>query len=704
MRDDAPVDPLPRGLAARFELLDRLGRGSFGAVWRARDRRTGAEVALKLVHPRGDRARDLREVEASRRLDHPHVLPSLDGGVEDGVIWLTSPVAEGDLGAWIQEGGRRRADALGALREAARGVAALHRAGLVHRDLKPGNLLRLEGRCVVADLGLSRTGGDATCTRTGEVLGTPTYMAPEQARGEPAGPAADLWALGILACEVLTGAPPWPELPLNELVSRVAAGELKVPPAALDLLEEDGRQALRAALDPRPEARPADAAAWAARLQLVAARPGATVVAPSPRALPDAAAGAPPPQPGAAPRPTLPRPTPRDAQHPDPGAGPPLASRTRTWSGLALAAAAATVAATWIGTRDPEVPARPRPSPRPTRAPGLAPAPTRAPSEAEAQAWGRLVQAAEAASAGLSRTPEGRLTITREDRLAGSPPIRFLCAPEAEQRWIDLVDAAGSWARVAGSQRSVRAVHLALFRPMQVAERLYGLHRHTRSVERLSGGLALLHETGRLHDHLRSQVQALAADLGEASREASPALRGLELGLAALGRDLVSARRALAAMDAAGDFAAGDPCQPESDAWVRARLLWEMLDNLPETDPEACALAARNLAAVAARLARPGGARDGSPEAARLRQRVVAGLVASARHLYLRCQPRPRALPEALIRLVQAVQLGSPSARAAWAPRGRALLDALEEAGRGQPLDQDERAALAGLEAWLGRR
>lgn len=250
---------LPAELAARFQIGDLLGRGAFGAVYRATASQGGPEFALKVLDEGHDPERLAREVEALRRLRHPHVLRCLAAGPG----WLALELA-GDTGEELWTDAGRVDEAWGALIAAARGAAALHGAGVAHRDLKPENLLRVGERWVVADLGLAKLADLETLTKTGMIQGTPTYMAPEQALGKKPGPAADAWALGIMAYQLLEGRTPWPtgDSPIETLM-RIARGERPAWRRGPTRISAACFAAVQAALEPDPEDRPRDLAAWA---------------------------------------------------------------------------------------------------------------------------------------------------------------------------------------------------------------------------------------------------------------------------------------------------------------------------------------------------------------------------------------------------------------------------------------------------------
>ena len=259
------LPPLPPALAARYQPLQLLGRGAFGVVLRVRHREDGREWALKLQPVEALGPRVAREIEASLAMDHPHLLRVHDGGLVGDQAYLVMELAEGNLQQLLDSGAPDET-CWDLLRQAAQGVAALHASGLIHRDLKPENILVVGGRARVADLGLVRDEHKATMTQTGMIMGSPAYMAPEQARGERVSAACDLFGLGVIAYRILEGAPPYPELPLTSLLARVAAGRLDPLQRGRARLGPAGLAAVEAALAADPARRPPDAAAWAASL------------------------------------------------------------------------------------------------------------------------------------------------------------------------------------------------------------------------------------------------------------------------------------------------------------------------------------------------------------------------------------------------------------------------------------------------------
>ncbi|WP_437521402.1 protein kinase [Sorangium sp. So ce726] len=227
-----------RVIAGRYEILSRLGTGGMGSVWRAVDREVeGEEIAVKVLLADWSNepimvARFRRELKLARKISHPNVCRVYDLGEADGLRFLTMELVEGQtLRAVLLERTLDPKRALSLLHEVASGLAAVHEQGIIHRDLKPENVLvRRDGRAIVADFGLAR-GALAQASTVDSIAGTPAYMSPEQLRGEPLSPASDIFALGILGFELLTGRSPFGSgAPLV-----IASGILQDPPQRLEL-------------------------------------------------------------------------------------------------------------------------------------------------------------------------------------------------------------------------------------------------------------------------------------------------------------------------------------------------------------------------------------------------------------------------------------------------------------------------------------
>ncbi|MDN4175562.1 serine/threonine-protein kinase [Nocardioides sp. SOB77] len=204
-------------IAGRYSLEREIGRGGMGAVWLGRDEVLGRAVALKRIGlaPGGDEAdleRAQREARLAARLNHPHVVAVFDLVDEDSGRWLVMEhVAGTTLAELVRTRGRLAPDAAAALiAQAADALAAAHTAGIVHRDVKPSNMLvTADGRVKISDFGIARAEADASLTRTGLVTGSPAYLAPEVASGRLASPPSDVWSLGASLFHALAGRPPY---------------------------------------------------------------------------------------------------------------------------------------------------------------------------------------------------------------------------------------------------------------------------------------------------------------------------------------------------------------------------------------------------------------------------------------------------------------------------------------------------------------
>ncbi len=201
-----------------YEIVRELGRGGMGVVYEARQVKADRIVALKMILHGGHsgsaaRGRFRTEGEAVARLQHPHIVQIYEVGEHDGLPFFSLEYCQGGSLDRKLSGAPLPAKEAAALVEVlARAMAAAHQAGIIHRDLKPANvLLDRDGRPKVTDFGLAKKVDEAGQTASGAVMGTPSYMAPEQARGESkgVGPAADVYALGAILYECLTGRPPF---------------------------------------------------------------------------------------------------------------------------------------------------------------------------------------------------------------------------------------------------------------------------------------------------------------------------------------------------------------------------------------------------------------------------------------------------------------------------------------------------------------
>jgi tetratricopeptide (TPR) repeat protein/predicted Ser/Thr protein kinase len=229
------LDRLSVALAGRYSLQRELGRGGMATVYLAQDLRHDRPIALKVLHPELAATfgpeRFQREIRVAAQLQHPQILPVYDSGADAGMLWFTMPYVDGET---LRERLQRTAalsisEALRILGYIARALAYAHRRGVIHRDLKPENVLLSQENVFLADFGVAKPVDAATnqyLTTGGLVVGTPTYMAPEQSAADPATDhRADIYAFGILAYELLAGEPPFANLPLGLLFAAHASRE-----------------------------------------------------------------------------------------------------------------------------------------------------------------------------------------------------------------------------------------------------------------------------------------------------------------------------------------------------------------------------------------------------------------------------------------------------------------------------------------------
>jgi eukaryotic-like serine/threonine-protein kinase len=250
-------------IVERYRLDSRLGFGGMSTVHLALDMRLERQVAVKLLaeHLADDPAfvsRFQREAQAAARLVHPNIVQVFDSGRDQrtGQYFIVMEYIEGASGAEIlrDQGWVEVEEALSIIEQACEGLHYAHRHGVVHRDVKPGNLLRSrEGEVKLADFGIAKATEQSSITQIGSVLGTAAYLAPEQARGEEAGPSADLYALGVVTYQLISGRLPYEATSLTELALKQQQEE----PATLDTLvgavrpELADAVAIALALDPR---------------------------------------------------------------------------------------------------------------------------------------------------------------------------------------------------------------------------------------------------------------------------------------------------------------------------------------------------------------------------------------------------------------------------------------------------------------------
>ena len=230
---------LNTALAGRYEIKRELGQGGMATVYLARDVRHERDVAIKVLKPELAAAvgadRFVREIRLAAKLTHPHILPLFDSGEADGLLYYVMPLVEGEsLRDRIEVAKQLAVDeAISVAREVADALDYAHRHDVVHRDIKPENILLHDGHAVVADFGIGKAvtaaSGDSSITQTGVTIGTPAYMSPEQAAGDPdIDGRSDLYSLGCVMYEMLTGEQPFTGPTVQAVIAKRFAN---TPPA-----------------------------------------------------------------------------------------------------------------------------------------------------------------------------------------------------------------------------------------------------------------------------------------------------------------------------------------------------------------------------------------------------------------------------------------------------------------------------------------
>jgi predicted Ser/Thr protein kinase len=269
-------------LYGRYEILEELGRGTSGVVYKARDPKLGRLVALKILRPElvsleesgvSLKQRFHQEAVAAGRLTHSAIVAVHDVGEADGRPFMIMEYIDGGTLADLLIGGRPLplADAVGIVVQVCAALDYAHRHGVVHRDIKPRNILVGDGVTKVTDFGTARILG-ASHTQTGTMLGTPAYMSPEMVRGQATGPRSDLFSLGVVLYEALTGVNPFNAADLAAVLYRIATTDAPSPRHHNPGLPPGLDRVLRRVLAKEPEARYATATDLAEAL-----REGATL-------------------------------------------------------------------------------------------------------------------------------------------------------------------------------------------------------------------------------------------------------------------------------------------------------------------------------------------------------------------------------------------------------------------------------------------
>jgi serine/threonine-protein kinase len=267
----------------RYKLVDRIAIGGMGEVWRAHDEVILRDVAIKILKPEfmgdpGFLERFRVEARHAARVDHEGIADVYDYGEGSGSAYLVMELVSGDSLARIIEKRIRLTgvEVLSIIEQTARALHAAHEDGLVHRDVKPGNLLITpSGKVKITDFGIARVADQVALTATGQVMGTVQYLAPEQATGKPATPSTDIYSLGIVAYEALTGRRPF----TGESQMVIAMAQINdKPPAMGEDIDKRVQDLVLACLAKKPNQRPGSALdlsnrARALRLQLEGVSP-----------------------------------------------------------------------------------------------------------------------------------------------------------------------------------------------------------------------------------------------------------------------------------------------------------------------------------------------------------------------------------------------------------------------------------------------
>ena len=264
------------GKLGRFEVQREIGRGAMGVVYLARDTELGRDVAIKTITLTGSaherdahEARFRQEARAAGGVTHPSIITIYDVGREGDVAFIAMELVEGrELRDLIAEGGLRPSQAIELAALVAEGLAHAHERGVIHRDIKPGNIMVLrDGRVKVMDFGIARLREPTVKTQTGVLLGSPQYMSPEQVSGAEVDGRADIFSLAVVLYEMLTGVKPFDAADLSQVLFWVVNMPAKPPserraglPAVVDLI-------VSRALKKKPEERYPGAAEFAADLR-----------------------------------------------------------------------------------------------------------------------------------------------------------------------------------------------------------------------------------------------------------------------------------------------------------------------------------------------------------------------------------------------------------------------------------------------------
>jgi len=268
---------LQAALADRYAVKSEIGRGGMATVFLAQDLKHRRQVAIKVLHPELAATlgtdRFLREIEIAAGLNHPHILPLFDSGEAAGLVFYVMPYVQGES---LQERLETEVqlpidEAVGIAAEVAEGLDYAHRQGVIHRDIKPGNILLSEGHALIADFGIARAIGaasDGEAAATGLAVGTPNYMSPEQATADAnVDGRSDIYALGCVLWETLAGEPPFGGPTPQVIMARKAVEEAPDVRGIRGRVPEALEACLEGAVAPSPADRFSTAAEFASALR-----------------------------------------------------------------------------------------------------------------------------------------------------------------------------------------------------------------------------------------------------------------------------------------------------------------------------------------------------------------------------------------------------------------------------------------------------
>lgn len=287
----------------RYQILGEIGRGAMGVVYRGWDPQLERAVAIKAISADAVSggtaeeivARFLREAKLAARIVHPGVVTVYDAGEEQGQLYQVMELVDGEsLAARLRRGDfPTQGEALELAAQVAEALGAAHQAGVVHRDVKPANILiGKDGRVKVSDFGVAKAVGEATgLTRTGTTVGSPAYMSPEQVRGEHVDARSDLFSLGVILYEMLLRKRPFPAETLTTLVYQILNADPFADPQAFGALPSELVAFLKGCLAKDPAQRVPDAATFAAQARALAQKAGVTTTLSTVPTMPMAAAG-----------------------------------------------------------------------------------------------------------------------------------------------------------------------------------------------------------------------------------------------------------------------------------------------------------------------------------------------------------------------------------------------------------------------------